>query len=104
MRNERLEMNDGLFELTPEVRRKLEKTDIYRRFELERARLEKLSAQAWKRTGQLSDPALAAQNNLVEELVLQVWEDARTIEFMQSEPSYEEFQEICAITSEPYGN
>lgn len=96
--NERLEIFNYLGELPLEVKRELEREEIYQRYVFERARLEKMVTKSLEETGQLTSPAIMGQNAIVEELGSAVLEKIKDIQFMQSEPSYEEFQEMLKKT------
>lgn len=88
---EGMKVFDSLAEIEAEVRRRLERTLIYRRFVFERARLEKMAAAEVEKTGVLSNQAIIAQNNVVQTLGEQVLQEIDLIRFMLDEPSHEEF-------------
>lgn len=81
-----------LNELDPEVKQQLVKTEAYQRFLFERARLEKMAAGEFERSGKLSTPEVVAQNNAVEALAMDVLDEIKSIQFMLHEPSFEDFQ------------
>ena len=85
---------DALSDLDPEIKQRLELTDIYQQFLLKRAELDKLAHDEYARSGGLTSNKINALKKDVEALGTQVLHEIRRIRFMLNEPSFEDFQAI----------
>ncbi len=83
---------DTLGDLEPEVKERLESTDMYQQFLLKRIELKKAASDEFKRSGRLTSDGINALRKDVEALGTQVLDEIRRSRLILNEPSFEDLQ------------